>query len=261
MTFEPTDVIRNEANRFAQVLRHVDAAAPVPSCPGWTAADLLWHLTEVHLFWGAVIASGATTDEQVEAIEQATPTRPLTREAALSLRARATEGLLSALHSTFEDALAWSWFPADQSVGFTQRMQTHEATIHRVDAELTAGVEVSPIDDQIAVAGLDHVIDVMWSWVPTQAERDPVGVLEFQPTGQAPRLIELYRWTGDAWGARHVRQMGARRAASGSTPIATVEGSAGELDLLVWGRPSQVIRTGDRDLLADFAELIAFGLP
>ncbi|QNP56765.1 maleylpyruvate isomerase N-terminal domain-containing protein [Tessaracoccus defluvii] len=58
MSYEPVDVIRREAARFAHVLRDVPDAAVVPSCPGWTAADLLWHLTEVHLFWGAVVGSG-----------------------------------------------------------------------------------------------------------------------------------------------------------------------------------------------------------
>src|SRR6185312_10928831 len=32
-----------------------DPAAPVPSCPGWTAADLAWHLLEVQFFWATVV--------------------------------------------------------------------------------------------------------------------------------------------------------------------------------------------------------------
>ena len=262
MSYEPVDVIRREAARFAHVLRDVPDAAVVPSCPGWTAADLLWHLTEVHLFWGAVVGSGATTDEQVEAIEHAKPVRPADRTAALALRSRATEGLLSALRSTFPDAPAWSWFESDQTVGFTLRMQTHEATIHRVDAELTAGLPVSTIADDIAVAGLDHVIDVMWAWVPGGVEAIPVGVVEFRPAGAEPRLVELYRWTGDAWGERYVNQIAARRADADARPArAVVAGEPGQLDLLVWGRPADVDRSGDVELLADFAELIAFGLP
>ena len=34
---------------------------PIPSCPGWTMADLVWHLGEVHAFWGQVVA-GKLTD-------------------------------------------------------------------------------------------------------------------------------------------------------------------------------------------------------
>ena len=71
MSFDPVQVMRRETARFAETLADVDGNRPVPTCPGWDADELLWHLTEVHLFWSAVIASGATTDEQIEAIEKA----------------------------------------------------------------------------------------------------------------------------------------------------------------------------------------------
>ncbi|SHJ84637.1 TIGR03083 family protein [Tessaracoccus bendigoensis DSM 12906] len=260
MSYEPTAVIRDEAARFATVLAEVDGATPVPSCPGWTAADLLWHLTEVHLFWSSVIASGATTDEQVQAIEEHPPVRPTTRSEVLSRRARATEDLLAALLSGPLDAPAWSWFPPDQSVGFTVRMQTHEATIHRVDAELTAGLPISPIRADVAAAGIDHVLDVMWNWVPTSAEKVPLGVVELRPTETQPRLVELYRWTGEAWGQPFKDQIGGRRAPDGVHPDAVIEGPAQQLDLLVWSRPAIVTGSGDGELLNAFDELIAFGI-
>ena len=51
----------------------VDACAvagltmPVPSCPGWKVADLLWHLTEVHDFWRTVVAERLTSWESYAA--------------------------------------------------------------------------------------------------------------------------------------------------------------------------------------------------
>ena len=56
----------------------VDACAvaglgmPVPSCPGWKVADLLWHLTEVHDFWRTVVAEQLSTWESYEQ-----PARPV----------------------------------------------------------------------------------------------------------------------------------------------------------------------------------------
>ena len=44
-----------ESQRFAEVMAGVDPSAPVPSCPDWTAADLLWHLTEVQMFWATMV--------------------------------------------------------------------------------------------------------------------------------------------------------------------------------------------------------------
>ena len=36
-------------------------------------------------------------------------------------------------------------------------MQTHEATMHRVDAELAAGLPIGPINPEVAADGIDHV--------------------------------------------------------------------------------------------------------
>lgn len=260
MTFDPVQVMRRETARFAEALRDVDGNTPVPTCPGWDADELLWHLTEVHLFWSAVIASGATTDEQIEDIEKAKPLRPTGRSEALELLRRATDELGTALSSGDDRDSAWSWFPADQTIGFTRRMQTHEATIHRVDAELTAGLPVSDIPIEVAVAGIDHVLDVMWNWVPGDVEQHPLGVIELRPRGGGSRLVELYRWSGRLWGRDFADQVAGRRADHGAEPRAVISGEAADLDRLVWSRPAISSREGDLALLAAFDELIAFGI-
>lgn len=260
MTFDPSRIIAGESARFAEVLSAIDGGRPVPSCPGWSADDLLWHLTEVQAFWSLVLSSGVTTDEQVEAIQSALPVRPGDRRSVLAMRARATEDLLAALASGPLDAPAWSWFPPDQSVRFTQRMQVHEATIHRADAELTAGLPVSAIDSGVAAAGIDHVLDVMWNWVPASAATTPLGVVLLAPTDAAPRAVELYRWSGETWGRSFTDQVGARRASDAAAATAVVRGSAMQLDLLVWSRPGEVTATGDAEVLSAFDEMIAAGI-
>src|SRR5665647_3398698 len=57
-------VIREQSERFLEALNGVQADAPVPSCDGWLADDLLWHLAEVQHFW-AVVAAGAPGDDGV----------------------------------------------------------------------------------------------------------------------------------------------------------------------------------------------------
>ena len=39
---------------------------PVPSCPGWNVADLLWHVTEVHDFWRTVVAEHLSSWESYQ---------------------------------------------------------------------------------------------------------------------------------------------------------------------------------------------------
>ncbi|MCP4967824.1 MAG: hypothetical protein GY926_21640, partial [bacterium] len=48
--------IGTESARFTSLVRNTDHAAPVPSCPGWSAADLTWHLLEVQYFWASIVA-------------------------------------------------------------------------------------------------------------------------------------------------------------------------------------------------------------
>jgi hypothetical protein len=34
-------------------------ALPVAGCPGWSVADLVWHLLEVQQFWAAIVAGAS----------------------------------------------------------------------------------------------------------------------------------------------------------------------------------------------------------
>ena len=157
-------------------------------------------------------------------------------------------------------------------------MQTHEATIHRVDAELTAGRSVTPIPRQIAADGLAHVLEVMWpagfEWIPDWAETRPVAVVEIAPEGGTARMLEISRWSGtrprdgkefDA----PVGRLLSEGQAPGDLPRARAAGTAQALDLWAWGREQalahlegeeqRVAVQGDSAGIAQLASLIAEG--
>lgn len=92
---EHLTLINTETDRFITALRQVDAAAPVPTCPAWTADDLLWHLTEVHAFWAEILRTGARTHEESEAIEARKPQRPSDREETIALLIDETAALVA----------------------------------------------------------------------------------------------------------------------------------------------------------------------
>lgn len=255
-------VIRNASERFANVLAATDPATPVPTCPGWTAVDLLTHLTGVHDFWATVIGRNLTASEVGE-YEKSRAPLPSDRDALLPLRAQATDGLLAALHRRGPDDAAWSWFPPDQSVGFTWRMQTHEATLHLVDAELTAGSRLTPIADDVAAEGIDHVLDVMWAWAPAEVEKHDCGIVELVATNTGQRwLVRAFTWSGEAWGSSFTNQAACERALeSDAEPSATVRGTVQDLDLLMWNRRDQGIeRSGDKGVLAAFQKVVEEGI-
>lgn len=278
MTVDVIALIREETERSVAALTAAAADQQVPTCPDWTADDLLWHLTEVHEFWAAILEAGATTEEEVMAIEESKAERPAEREALLARRAAATEALLAQLAAHGDEDPAWFWYSAVQGVGITRRMQTHEATIHRVDAELTAGLPVTPISRQVAVDGLGHVLEVMWpagfEWIPEWATTRPVAVVEIVPEGSEGRWIEISRWSGtrprdgkefDAPVARLLPQ----GESAGDLPRAQAAGTAQALDLWAWGREQalahlegeeqRVAHQGDSAALAQLEALIAEG--
>lgn len=151
----------------------------------------------------------------------------------------------------------------DQTVDFTWRMQTHEATMHRVDAELTAGVALSPIPAAIAADGVDHVVNVMWAWAPASAARRVTGRVDVRATdtGRVWRLATI-RWSGEAWGQTFTDQASCVPADDDSgVAQAVVSGTAEALDLLVWTRRDEGIeRSGDEQVLAEFQATLDGGI-
>ena len=252
--------IQAESDRFAAVLATCDPASRVPTCPEWSADDLLKHLVRVHQFWAAVIGERLTASGLGE-FEKSRPELPDDLERLLDLRRQASADLLAALSDRDPSEHAWSWFPADQTVGFTWRMQTHEATMHRVDAELTAGVGISPISPEVASDGIEHALNVMWAWAPPGIERRVTATIELEATDLHQSWIaNTIRWSGEAWGQTLVNQITCERAESGD-PDATISGTAENLDLLLWTRADRdVARSGDRDALNELQAMLAGGI-
>lgn len=255
------EIIRTEAERLATVLAEADPEARVPTCPEWNAADLLWHLTEVHLFWAGILADGALTDEDSTAVEERKPARPATVAEMLPVRAQATASLLAELSRLDDGEPRWTWFPPDQTVGFTRRMQTYEATFHRIDAELAAGVPVSPVAADVAAGAVDHAVDAMYGWMPEWATYEPLTTvaLEATDTGRVWEL-EVGHWTGT--GPESGKAFDEPRAVrgAGGTPDVTVRAGAEQLALWLWVRGGTAEVEGTPEGRAALDRLLANGI-
>jgi uncharacterized protein (TIGR03083 family) len=252
-----------ESARFAGAIEQAPPDARVPSCPDWNADDLLWHLAEVQYFWGTVVLDKV---DQGEA-DKRTPARPGDRAGLLDFYRRASERLAGALTGADPGAHAWTWSD-DQTIGFIQRRQAHEALIHRVDAELTAGHR-TPIDQILAVDGVDETLRVMYGGCP------PWGTITPDPDPDPGRGMIRVRATdtGDSWLVTQARFTGTdpddgksydepdihiAPADPGGTAAAEVSGAAGDLDCWLWNREpvGPVERSGDPAVLDWFGEII-----
>ena len=259
---DPLNVIRTQSDRFAEVLTDTDPQARVPSCPEWNASDLLWHLTEVHLFWAGILADDVRSEEGVEAVENAKPERPGTTAAILPLREQATDRLVEQLAQLDDSEPRWSWWGADQTVGFTRRMQVCEATMHRVDAELTAQLPISAIEPELAGRLVDQCADVMWGWLPDWARYEPRAVVRIEATDSGRDwLLEIGHWTGTGPESGQEFDMPrAVRAPQGAEPQGVAHAPAEDLALWAWSRGGTAAVGGTDTARTALSALIEHGI-
>lgn len=136
---------------------------PIPACPGWTMADLMWHMGEVLVFWKQVIDKRALDTSELKWIE-----RPKNTD----LVSWYTDGVTSAIETltTADPAMpCWTW-TGTQNVDWIIRRMAHETAVHVWDACNAAGVS-APLDAQVASDGIDEFLYVM---LPHQREGQPV---------------------------------------------------------------------------------------
>ncbi len=244
-----------ESQRFRDVLAGCDPAARVPGCPAWDASDLLWHLAEVQNFWATIVRGRPAGPS-----EENEPQRPTSYDAQLAAFDRWSADLVAALADADPADAAWSW-SSEQTVGFTFRRQAHEALIHRLDAEQTAGA-VTPLDPALAADGVDETLDVMFGGCP------PWGV--FAPLPHFLRVdltdtresvwVQLGRFTGTnpvddvAYDEDDLRVVDAPDLDPGTEPDAVISGPAGAVDAWLWrrGDAEALHVTGDRGVYDHF---------
>ncbi len=262
-----THLARDSA-RFVEVLRQTPPATRVPTCPDWDADDLLWHLAEVQWFWGAIVARGLTAGADVEALDNGG--RPVDRDDLLAFYGRASSDLHHHLSTTSPDTTAWTWAD-EQTAGFIRRRQAHEALIHRLDAELTAG-ERTPMDADLSADGIDEILRVMYGGAPSWGRftPDPTQTLRIRTTDTGQSwLLTLDQLTGtDNDGTTHdepdlrVAETDTGGSETGQTAAATVSGTAADLDCWLWHRPpaGEIERAGDPQVLQHLDQMIAPGI-
>jgi uncharacterized protein (TIGR03083 family) len=128
----------------------------VPTCPGWTVADLTGHVGRVYLHKTMAIREGAEPEVW--------PPEGIADEAPLTLLDRAYAGLLDEFASRKPSDPAGTWYKPDQTVGFWMRRMAQETVIHRIDAELGTGQPVAPVPADLAVDGIDELLKVFLAY-------------------------------------------------------------------------------------------------
>ena len=204
--------------------------ASVPSCPAWTVADLVYHLGEVHYFWGEVAR------RRLAAPTVEPPARPPDDELAAWAAEQAAE-----LQRTLQDAdpatPVWTWAP-QKDVAFIVRRMAQETAVHRWDAEASAGGP-RPIDAELASDGVDEFFTFFIDDGPQDGGATVGGSVHFHATD-----------TPGEWVVREEADGALTVTAEHAKGDAAVRGPASDLLLALWRRIGLdgVEVLGDRDV-------------
>ena len=241
-------LIASDGDRLAAVAAgRLDAA--VPTCPGWTVADLVVHTGAVYQHKVACMRLGRRPQE-TEFTHA-----PADGQDTLDWFRGAHRLLLDELGSRRPDAPTYTWFPPEQDVAFWIRRMAHESVVHRVDAESACG-QVTAAEDDLAVDGIDEVLDLFLRYAVGQDPQEDVAA----HNGRSLKVrTGSWAWQVAVSADDPADKIPLQRTSAPAQ--ATVSGEPSELMLWLWGRrpDSAVTVHGDPGAVAAVRDLLARG--
>jgi uncharacterized protein (TIGR03083 family) len=233
-TFDVCDELQSELARLYDAIDAADPATPVPSCPGWTVADLTEHVRGTQRWVERMVRERQRVRFR-DVTENITP-----------------QQLVDTLRAADPD-LELYWFGQDQSVRFFRRRMLDEALVHRLDVELALG-RPSEIDPAIAADAVDEFLEnlVAFPWLRERlAGLDRWGdSLHLHATDGAGEWLLTLREPGFEWSHDH-----------GKATVA-VQATAPELLMLAYSRldpdDPRLVVFGDATLLQKWQEQTNF---
>lgn len=250
---EPYDLLAalaRDGEAFADACADADLSLPVPTCPGWSLADLVWHLAEVHHFWRTIVDEQRDTWEGYEQ-----PPRP-PDSALVDFYRDGLQATVTVLAAAHPQQANWTW-SHQRDAGFVMRRMAHETAVHLVDAYATRGRRHTVASD-LAADGIDEFLFHFLRPDATIAEALG-GSVHLHCTDVAGE------WTvrpGDSSRQRGAGDDGAADDGGGELVVTrehskgdtALRGAAADLLLVLWRRlPLTAVEVlGDRDLAARF---------
>jgi uncharacterized protein (TIGR03083 family) len=204
-----------------------DLDVPVPSCPGWTLADLAQHIGAGRRSWAATVALGEAATGRVQP-DPDEATAPGDRAALDAWLAASTQQLLDALRDAGPDRPCWTWWATSQSPqtsGAVARHQLQEVAVHTWDAQAAAGAP-APLPREVALDGVEEFLSTCVA-TTSRWPYEPATVVYRATEGPAWRLRL------SAGGARVERTT---EAAAAEEPEVTASATASDLVLVMYGR-------------------------
>ena len=241
------DALRGEGRLMADAAENAGLAAPVPTCPEWVVRDLVRHLGGVHR-WATGYVAGPRTEQWDVDLDDVVGTWPGDADLVGWFR-QGYESLAGALEAAPPDLECWTFLRAPSPLAMWARRQAHETAIHRVDAELAAGVDLTPCSAPFAADGVSELLECFVPRRSTKLRREEPASLAVGCTDEEEAWLLRIGPDGVT-----TEPGPARRPA----PTAPSRGEALDLYLALWNRsgPEALVIEGDGDVLRLFLDTL-----
>jgi uncharacterized protein (TIGR03083 family) len=240
------DCLDTDFHRLREAAVGADLAAPVPSCPGWSMADLVRHVGAVYLHKVECMRLGSHPEPW--------PPEGLNDEPPIDLIERGYALLTAEFANRRPDEPSFTWFGPDQTVGFWIRRMAQETVIHRVDAELGAGVAIAAIPADLAEDGIDELLVAFVEYATATWPDEFTELL----AGADDRTVRVAT-PGRTWLLRLTSKEVRVQPSDVEAPDAVATGPVDDMLLWLWNRggESGVTVTGDTDVINRFRQVLA----
>ena len=231
------DIVRLSATRMVDTVEGVGLDAAVVTCPAWDGRALLAHQTMVHR-WATAHVRG----EDPSGLSNQTEIRETIEDLGDYFR-EGLSGLLAALREAPDDLQAMVFLnDAPPPKLFWARRQTHENTIHMIDALSAAAGSVpsaadAGIDSDVALDGIDELLCGFF----TRGKSKLFDGTEFD-------VLVAPSDSDRRWRLRVAERITADDAGGGDVDV-TITGSADAIYLALWNRGDEIEVAGDDTLL------------
>jgi uncharacterized protein (TIGR03083 family) len=130
--------------------------APVAACPEWDLDALVRHVGRIYGWVSTIITQGEDKPVRETDIEGPPPT-PSPPTAWYRKQHRRVIELLETIPP---ERTAWNFSSREHTVGFWVQRMAQETAVHRWDGQHAAGGSAEPLDESLAVEGIDEYLDV-----------------------------------------------------------------------------------------------------
>jgi uncharacterized protein (TIGR03083 family) len=145
----------DENRAFAELFRDVDGSLPVPTCPGWSLAQLFRHVGRGDRWAAQIVRDRLDQPLDPRAVEGGKP--PPDPADAISWMHGGAQLLVDAVELSGVETPVWT-FLGPRPANWWIRRRLHETAVHRADAAIATGGEFT-LDAHIAADGITEWLE------------------------------------------------------------------------------------------------------